>query len=284
MRSNPVSVAARDESVPVPRAKSRPFGIRQWLDEVIAYSELLGNLVVRDLRTKYRGSFFGIFWSLLNPLLLMIVYTVVFSLIVRVNIHPYAVFLLTGLVPWNAFAMSLTAATNSVLDNSGIVRKIYFPLQILPLSAVLANSVNFGINLVLLAVLTVIFHASFSAAMVFVPVLVLLQICFAYGLGSLLAAAQVYFRDVQYFLSIMLTAWFFLTPIVYSIDLVPGKLQKVLAVNPMAWNITSFQDVWFYGRMPRWSYLVGFAAVSLVMLIGGILIYGRLSQRFAEEV
>ncbi|HVH66134.1 MAG TPA: ABC transporter permease, partial [Candidatus Acidoferrum sp.] len=204
--------------------------------------------------------------------------------IVRVNIHPYAVFLLTGLVPWNAFAMSLTAATNSVQDNAGIVRKIYFPLQVLPLSAVLANTVNFGINLVLLVLLTLIFHASFGVSMVIVPLLIVLQICFTYGLGSLLAAAQVYFRDVQYFLGILLTAWFFLTPVVYSIDLVPPKLQKILAINPMAWNITSFQDAWFYGRMPRLPYLIGFAAVSLVTLMIGILGYGRLSQRFAEEV
>jgi ABC-2 type transport system permease protein len=277
-------MAARGESIPAPRSKSRPFGIRQWLDEVIAYSELLGNLIVRDLKTKYRGSFFGIFWSLLNPLLLMLVYTLVFSVIVRVNIHPYAIFLLTGLVPWNAFAMSLTAATNSVLDNAGIVRKIYFPLQILPLAAVLANSINFGISLGLLAVLTLIFHASFGPAMLLLPLLILFQIFFTYGLGSLLAAAQVYFRDVQYFLGILLTAWFFLTPVVYSIDLVPAKLQKFLAINPMAWNITSFQDVWFYGRMPRWPYLAGFAAMSLVTLMVGILVYGRLSQRFAEEV
>ena len=284
MGSDSVTTAARTEPVADARRGGRPIGIRQWLDEVIAYSELLGNLVTRDLKTKYRGSFFGIFWSLLNPLLLMLVYTLVFSIIVRVNIHPYAVFLLTGLVPWNAFAMSLTSATNSVIDNAGIVRKIYFPLQILPLSAVLANTVNFAINIGLLAILTVIFRAKFAPTMLLLPVLVILQLLFTYGLGSMLGAAQVYFRDVQYFLGILLTAWFFLTPVVYSLDLVPPKLRLVLAINPMAWDISSLQDIWFYGRLPRWPYLLGFTAVSLLTLVVGIVAYGRLSQRFAEEV
>src|SRR5256885_30312 len=162
MGSDSVTTAARTEPVADARRGGRAIGIRQWLDEVIAYSELLGNLVTRDLKTKYRGSFFGIFWSLLNPLLLMLVYTLVFSIIVRVNIHPYAVFLLTGLVPWNAFAQSLTMATSSVLDNKGIVTKVAFPLQLLPLSAVLAHSVNFVINIGLLLVLTVIFRVDLS--------------------------------------------------------------------------------------------------------------------------
>jgi len=266
------------------REQPRRFGAKQWLDEVIAYSELLANLIARDLKTKYRGSFFGIFWSLLNPLLLMLVYTLVFSVIVRVNIHPYAIFLLTGLVPWNAFAQSLQMATTSVLDNAAIVRKVYFPLQLLPLSAVLAISVNFGINLGLLLVLTLIFHAHLALSMLMLPLLVLLQIVFTFGLGSVLAAVQVYFRDVQYFLSILITAWFFLTPIVYSLELVPARLRPLLGINPMAWDITSFQDIWFYGRLPNWTLLFGFAAVSLLSLLLGIIVYGRLSLRFAEEV
>ena len=163
---------ARRERLTESRPPARRFGVKQWLDEVIAYSELLSNLVARDLKTKYRGSFLGMFWSLLNPLLLMVVYTLVFSVIVRVNIHPYAVFLLSGLVPWNAFAMSLTSATNSVFDNRDIVRKVFFPHQVLPLSAVLANSVNFAINILLLLVLTVVFHVSFTFTMLLLPVLV----------------------------------------------------------------------------------------------------------------
>jgi ABC-2 type transport system permease protein len=281
--STEVNAVPRAEPATVPSG-SRRFGAKQWLDEVIAYSELLANLIARDLKTKYRGSYFGILWSLLNPLLLMLVYTLVFSVIVRVNIHPYAIFLLTGLVPWNAFAQSLQTATTSVLDNAAIVRKVYFPLQLLPLSAVLAISVNFAINIGLLLILTLIFHVQLSPTMLLLPVLMLIQILFTFGLGSMLAAIQVYFRDVQYFLGILITAWFFLTPVVYSLELVPARLRPILAINPMSWDITSFQDVWFYGRLPNWTYFLGFTAVSVLALLLGIVIYGRLSTRFAEEV
>jgi lipopolysaccharide transport system permease protein len=149
---------------------------------------------------------------------------------------------------------------------------------------VLANSVNFLINLVLLLVLTLIFHVSLSVTMLMVPVLVVLQVAFTFGVGSLLAAGQVYFRDIQYFLTILLTAWFFLTPVVYSADLVPHKLRFLLGLNPMAWDIISFQKVWFFGQLPNWTYFIGFVAVSLLSLLIGIVVYGRLSQRFAEEV
>jgi ABC-2 type transport system permease protein len=267
-----------------PRARPQPIGLRQWFDEIVAYSELLTNLVARDLKTKYRGSLFGIFWSLLNPLLLMLVYSLVFSLIVRVNIHPYPVFLLAGLVPWNAFAQSLISATMSVIDSAGIVRKVYFPLQLLPLSAVVSASVNFVISLALLAVLKAFLDPHIGVSIVLLPVLVLLQIVFTYGIGAILAAIEVYFRDVQYFLGVLLTAWFFVTPVVYSIDLVPHRLRPFMLINPMAWDISSFQAVWFNDRFPSPVLLALFAAASGLSLVLGVVIYGRLSRRFAEEV
>ncbi|MEO6798019.1 MAG: ABC transporter permease [Candidatus Dormibacter sp.] len=278
------TVAVYSEDAEPPRARPQTIGLRQWLDEIVAYSELLTNLVARDLKTKYRGSFFGIFWSLLNPLLLMLVYTLVFSLIVRVNIHPYPVFLLAGLVPWNAFAQSLIQATTSVTDSRGIVSKVAFPRQVLPLSAVLSGSVNFLISLGLLAILTVVLHPHLGWSILLLPLLVLLQVTFTFGLGAILAAAQVYFRDVQYFVGVFLTAWFFLTPVVYSIDFVPPRLRPILLLNPMAWDISSFQAIWFYGRIPSVGYLVLFAAVAGLSLLLGIIVFGRLSRRFAEEV
>ncbi len=189
----------------------------------------------------------GIFWSLLNPLLLMLIYTVVFSVIVRVNIKPYPVFLLAGLVPWNAFAQTLTSATISVPQSANIVRKVHFPLEILPL-------------------------------------LVILQLLFSFGLGSLLAAIQVFFRDVEYFLSVLLTVWFFGTPIVYSLDLVPARYRPFFEANPMAWLVSSYQDIWFYKRAPGWAPVAGFFVVAVAMAVIGLAVYRRLSRRFAEEV
>ncbi len=253
-------------------------------DAILAYWELLSNLVARDLRTRYRGSVLGIFWSLLNPLLLMLVYTVVFSVIVRINIKPYPVFLLAGLVPWNAFAQTLTTATTSVTDNAGIVRKVFFPLEVLPLSAVLSTSVHLLISIGLLAALTLVFGVGIGLTILFLPLLLLFQILFTTGISLLLAGGQVYFRDVQYFLSVLITIWFFGTPIVYSIDLVPHRLRPFFEANPMAWLISSYQDIWFYHRPPGVLHLIGFAIVAVIVAVGGIMAYRAMSRRFAEEV
>lgn len=280
MRTEPLRSASRVR----PAGPSRVSALRRALEEYVAYWELTTNLVARDLKTKYRGSVLGVFWSLLNPLLLMLVYTAVFSVIVRVPIHPYPVFLLAGLVPWNAFAQSLTNATTSVVDNAGIVRKVYFPLEILPISAVLSASVNFLISLALLAALTLIFGVHLGFALLLLPVLIVLQIGFTIGLGCLLAAGDVFFRDVQYFLGVFLTVWFFGTPVVYALDLVPPKIRPVFEANPMAWLVSAYQAIWFDGRMPRWTYVVGFAVMAFAVLAVGLFAYGRLKRRFAEEV
>src|SRR2546428_3692429 len=273
MRTDPLTTAHVRRARP-----SRARALRRGVEEFLAYWELTTNLIARDLKTKYRGSVLGVFWSLLNPLLLMVVYTAVFSVIVRVPVPgngPYPVFLLAGLVPWNAFAQSLTNATTSVVDNAGIVRKVYFPLEILPISAVLSATVNLLISLTLLAALAIIFGVHLGLSLLLLPVLIVLQIAFTVGLGSLLAAFDVFFRDVQYFLSVLLIVWFFGTPVVYSLDLVPAGLRPLFEANPMAWLISCYQSLWYYGRMPDWASLGAFAGGALVMLAIGWLGYRR---------
>jgi len=283
MPTEPAEISTSRQPVR-PRVGSAPLPLTRGIDHTVAYWELLSNLVSRDLKTRYRGSVLGVFWSLLNPLLLMLVYTVVFSVIVRVNIQPYPIFLLSGLVPWNIFAQTLTIATTSVTDNAGIVRKVYFPLVILPLSAVASTGVHMLISLGLLAVLAIAFHVGIGLSLVFLPLLVVLQILFSTGIGCLLAAGQVYFRDVQYFLSVLITVWFFGTPIVYSLDLVPQRLRPFFEANPMSWLISSYQDIWFYRRMPSFLHLVAFTVVAALVVLVGLSAYDRLSRGFAEEV
>lgn len=283
MPTEPIGISTGRQVNAVDRPSANPVP-RGRIDAAIAYWELLSNLVGRDLKTRYRGSILGIFWSLLNPLLLMLIYTVVFSIIVRVNIKPYPIFLLAGLVPWNAFSQTLTNATNSVTENAGIVRKVYFPLEILPISAVLSASVHLLISLGLLAVLAIVFQVGIGPSIVFLPALLLFQILFSTGLGCLLAAGQVYFRDVQYFLTVLITVWFFGTPIVYSIDLVPARFRALFEANPMAWLISSYQDIWFYKRPPGVAHFLGFAVLAVLLAAAGLAVYERLSRRFAEEV
>ena len=259
---------------------------------------LLAELVRRDLGARYRGSSLGILWSLFNPLVYMVVYSIVFSQFIRFPIQgaAYPVFLLSGLLAWNFFSQALIASVNSILGNASVVKKVAFPWVLLTLSAVLAAFINYLISLVLLVPVLIFFHAGVGAPLFTLPLLVLIMFVLALGLGLLVAATNVYFRDIEYLLSIALQVGFFLTPIIYSLDLITAKLNSgpslkvqfffaILQLNPMAWIATSFQDTIAFNRWPvHWHGLIYSAVFSLVSLAIGIIVFSRLQGRFAEEL
>lgn len=278
--------------VPVPSARSRNL-------------ELLRELVRRDLQARYRGSRLGLAWSLLNPLLFMVIYTVVFSTIMRFRIadphhpgrdFPYAVYLLSGLLAWNFFSNGLVASVNSVLGNASLVKKVAFPWVLLTLAAVLAAFINYLISLVLLVPFLIFFKVEVGVPMLMLPLIAALTLSLVVGLGLVVAAANVYFRDIEYLLLIGLQVMFFLTPIIYQLDDIvnrAGRSNKLLAVpfkwilyaNPMTWLTTSFQDVIAFGRLP--SHPAGLlygSLLSLAVLALGAIVFNRLAVRFAEEL
>lgn len=256
---------------------------------------LLAELVRRDLSARYRGSRLGILWSLFNPLVYMIVYSIVFSQFMRFPIQgaAYPVFLLSGLLAWNFFSQALIASVNSILGNASVVKKVAFPWVLLTLSAVLAAFINYLISLVLLVPVVLIFKAPLGVPLLTLPLLVLITFGLTLGLGLLVAAGNVYFRDIEYLLNIVLQVGFFLTPIIYSLDLVTKAGQgfkrqifyTVLKVNPMTWIAVGFQDVIAFNRLPvHWHGLLYSAAVSVTMLVIGLVVFGRLQGKFAEEL
>lgn len=258
---------------------------------------LLSELVRRDLKARYRGSNLGILWSLFNPLVYMIVYSVVFSQFMRFPIKgaAYPVFLLSGLLAWNFFSQSLMGSVGSVLGNATLVKKVHFSWGLLTLSSVVAAFINYVISLVLLIPVLLFFHARIGTPLLVLPLIVLVMFVMTLGLGLLVAASNVYFRDIEYLLNIVLQVGFFLTPVIYSLDLITGKLSghstkaevfyAVLRANPMAWIATSFQDVLAFDRMPVHRVGLLYSAVfSVVALAGGLLVFRRLQDRFAEEL
>jgi lipopolysaccharide transport system permease protein len=259
--------------------------------------DLLGELVRRDLRARYRGSNLGILWSLFNPIIYMAIYSVVFSQFMRFPIKgaAYPVFLLSGLLAWNFFSQALLTSINSVLGNAAIVKKVAFPWVLLPLSAVIAAFINYLISLVLLIPVAIIFRAQLGLPLLALPLLVLLTFTLALGLSLLVAAGNVYFRDLEYLLNIVLQVGFFLTPIIYSMDAIGHALASnslkaevfgaALRLNPMAWVATSFQDVIAFNRWPTQLLGLLYSGVfSLVVLALGLVVFGRLQGRFAEEL
>ncbi|MFN7978586.1 MAG: ABC transporter permease [Vicinamibacterales bacterium] len=254
------------------------------------YRGLIQTLVVRDLKARYRGSVLGFFWSFINPLLLMAVYTFVFTVIMPgthpADIQPYGLFFFCGILPWTWFSSSLTESSNVLISGGNLIKKVLFPAEVLPIVSVLANLAHFLLGLPILAVLLVYYQRPLDPLeLLWFPVIVLVQFLFTTGIALLLAALTVHFRDIKDILSNMLTLWFFSTPIIYSMQMAPEAYRKVLNLNPMTHLAISYQEVLFHvGPHGHWKWLLAMGAVSTAVFLAGYFIFDRLRDSFAEEV
>ena len=253
--------------------------------------DLLRNLVVRDLKVRYRGSVLGFGWSLLNPLLMMGVFTLVFQVLANIDpIERYPFFLLAALVPWLFTQHAVTSAMRSVTSNAQLIKKVYFPRELLPISAILASFINFILAYAVFWLVAIPFGVGTSIAMALVPLNMLLHLIFVLGLGLLLASVNVFLRDTEHIVEVGLLAWFFLTPIFYAMSIVPNAMfwgldihRWVFTLNPMATLVTNYRYAFMWGFFPIRHTLV--TAVIAIGLLGvGLWLFRRLSARFAEEL
>ena len=272
--------------------------MRAELVDLARSRELLSNLVVRDLKVRHRGTFFGMVWSLANPLLTVGLYYVVFKHIlgaVPVNdlprpdgaSVPFAIYFFCGLTLWNFFGGSLMSATGSVVGSSYLLRKVYFPRSILPLSSVLSSLVTFGFEFAVLLVTVVLFVGLPTATFLWVPVILLVVGILGFGFSLLLAAATVFLRDVAHFIGVLLQLWFWSTPIVYSLFFIAERSETMLRLvklNPMTGAIVSFRNVVVLGHPPDFRLLAYSLAFGLVMLAVGYAVFHRCQKLFAEVV
>jgi len=264
------------------------------LCDLYRFRALIWILVLRDLRARYRGSLLGFLWSFLNPLLLMMVYVLVFSVYLRVPMERYAVFLFTGLLPWLWFSSSLGHAAGVIVGSGALVKRILFPAEILPIVSVLANMVNMLLSLPLLFAFLLAFGVRPGPSLVFLPLLLVLQLLLTAGLALALAALNVHLRDVEQILGNGLVLLFFLCPILYPVSTVPGSLAlgRVLTVplrplyflNPVAGLVQGYQNIFFFGRGPHWIHLGMVTLCAVVALLGGYWVFDRLRDSLAEEV
>jgi lipopolysaccharide transport system permease protein len=267
--------------------------------ELVQARELTVNLVRRELKAEHRGTFLGRVWSLANPLLLVGLYYVIFTYIVgrplvddlpRPDGHkvPFAVYFFAGLVIWNVFGTSAGNATNSVVGSGYLLRKVYFPRAILPLSSVLSAMVTFGFELAVLFVIALLFVGLPSAQLLWVPVILLVVGVLAYGAALLLSAVTVFLRDVAHFIGVFLQLWFWGTPIVYSLQWVANKdnewFIRILEANPMTGIVVSFRNVVVLNRPPNFALLGYDLAFGVVLLAVGWWVFQRWQRLFAEIV
>src|SRR5437867_4701728 len=252
------------------------------------YRQLIATLTARDLKARYRGSILGFFWSLANPLLLLTVYTIVFTIFFPANaIQPYPLFLFAGILPWTFFAAATLESTNAINANAGLIKKVMFPAEALPLVVVLSHLVHFALALPILFVAMIIYSALGLATIpitaLLVPFLMILQTIFVAGIVMCVASASLLLRDLRDIIANLMQLGFFVTPIIYLIDHVPSHLLRaLLRLNPMTPFVVSYQDVLFFGHLPGLSDTLLMLAYALAAIVFGIAVFDRLRDTLAE--
>ncbi len=255
------------------------------LKEIYEYREMLVSLVKRDLRGRYKGSVLGFLWTFLNPLLQLVVYSVVFSQIMRSGIESFYLFLFVALVPWLFFSACLTGGSGIIFAQQDMVKKIYFPREILPLSFVVSQLVNMLLCFVVIfAVLIISGWGINFMALLWLPLVMAVEFLLCLGFTLILSGLTVYFRDLEYIMGIISMAWMYLTPILYAVDQVPEELQRVLQLNPVSPIIIAYRDILYYKQVPEVSTLVSATLIGLGGTIIGLLAFSRLKRHFVEEL
>jgi ABC-2 type transport system permease protein len=254
------------------------------LRELYEYREMLFSMVKKDLRTRYRGSFLGFLWTFVNPLLQLVVYSIVFSTIMRMNIYNFAMFLFVALLPWIFFSTSITQSTTIVMANSNLVKKIYFPRIILPISVALTGFINMLFGFIIVFIALFIFKIHLSYSIVLLPIVMINELAFVIGLNVIFSALNVFFRDLEHILGIVTMAWFYLTPIVFPINLVPERYFKLFFLNPMTSIILPYRDILYYGLWPSKKSLLLVFLMSICFDVFAFILFDRLQRRFAEEI
>lgn len=269
------------------------------LKELYAHRELLFNLVKRELKVKYKRSVFGFLWSFLNPIVLVVVYTIAVGKIMGMDkgfitgyngIKSFSAYLLTGLLAWNYLANSLVMAVGSLVDSGNLVKKIYFPREIVPFAPVFANLVNFGLELVVLFIFLSVIGIYFYVQIPFLILVIFIETLFILGLSALVSLAHVYFRDTKHLVSVFLLIWFWANPIIYPFVFVLKFAQKrawvpfAYKLNPMASIIMAYQQIFYFGRAPSIKILGALLIFSIVFFIVCLAVFKAKEERIASEV
>ena len=255
------------------------------LREIYAYREMIVGLVRRDLRGRYKGSVLGFLWTFINPLLQLLVYTFVFSVVMKNGIEKYPVWLFIALIPWLFFSTSITSGCSSVLASQDMVKKIYFPREVLPIATVTSGFVNMLYCFVVIFAVLLISRIGFNfLALLCLPIIMIVEYLLALGFALLFSALTVYFRDLQYILTVITMAWMYMTPVLYQVDILPENLTKLFYLNPMTPIIVAYRDILFYKQVPQLQTLLLSLGVGVFFCVVGFVVFHKLQKHFIEEL
>lgn len=248
------------------------------------YRELIWALALKELKIRYKRSVLGFMWALLNPALLMLVLTLVFSTIMAFPIKHYAIFLLSVLLPWTFFSQSLAYAVEAIVTNGDLIKKVSLPKLVFPMAALVSNLINLMLSLIPLALLVPLLRHPFYITWLYLPVPLLALSIFTLGMTFLFAAANVYYRDVAHILQVVLSAWFYLTPIIYPLDMIPEKHRWVFKLNPLIYVVNGFRLAVYYGQLPKLQSIAASFVCAFAMLFLGFYLFRKYQDDFVFYV
>ena len=252
--------------------------------EIIKYKEFLKSNVKKDIRGKYKGSFLGVLWSFINPLLSVLIYAIVFHYIMRFDIDNYLIYLISGIIPWTFFTSSVNAGMNSILFNADIIKKVYFPRIILPISSVTSCLVNFLISCLVIIIFAFFSEVGLSPYLLFLPIVVIIQYVFTLGIAFILSAVEMYVRDIEHIINFLMSMLFYITPILYTSSYVPDEFKVLLKINPVSYFIEAYHNIFYYKQPIDILDLTIMSCISLTFFVLGYLIFNKMQKGFAEEV
>src|ERR1700761_8306270 len=258
--------------------------MNELLRDKYRYRELIWALAMKELKIRYKRSVLGFLWALLNPMLLMLVLSVVFSTIMRINIPHYAIFLLSVLLPWTFFSQSLSYAVESIVGNADLIKKVRVAKLVFPVAAVISNLINLLLSMIPLALIVLLMKHPFHVTWIYLPVPLLALTIFTLGATFFFAAANVYYRDVSHILQILLQAWFYVTPIIFSIDFFPEKYRWIFKLNPIQFVLNGFRLSVYYGLLPSLQSIAISFFCAFTALFVGFSIFRRYQNDFVFYV
>ncbi len=256
----------------------------QVFKDLYQYRELLKTNVKKEIRGKYKNSFLGVLWSFLNPLLQIAVYAIVFPLILKNTQENYVIFLCCGLIPWTFFSTAISRSAFTMVENGNILKKVYFPREILPISVVTSEAINFVISTIIIMAFVIFGGLGITKYIVFYPIILLAQYIVTLAISFIVSSITVYFRDLQHLIGVALQLLFYGTPIVYAAETIPDNFKWILNINPMTYIINGYRDVFYNQEMPDMIPILIVIGIAIILCVIGYIIFNKLQKGFAEEL
>lgn len=254
--------------------------VREKIGAFRRFTPLLRELVVRDIKVRYRHSVLGLLWTVLNPLLMMVVITIVFSSLFKQNIPNFPIYYLSGSLIFSFNSESTTTALHSIISNASLIKKVYIPKYLFPFSNVLSGLVNLGFSLIAMFIVMLVTRAPFHVTLLLLPIPIFYAFLFASGMGILLSAVTVYFRDIAHFYSVFILAWTYFTPVFYPVEILPDAVMKLMQCNPMYHLVAYMRDLVLYGTFPSMKENLLCSCMGVGMLVLGLFVFYKKQDNF----